>query len=281
MTDPDVGVTAQLACLLEASAPKPGNVTPARGFPDARYEDFLASAAAIGPAMAAAGDRSVGATILAAVRDTRRRVRVNTNLGIILLLAPLAKAAATCGACLRAGLRSVLEALSITDAAEAYTAIREAAPGGLGEVPEQDVRWRPTVDLREAMRLAADRDSIAREYATGFDVTFERTVPALAAARESGMEWPRAVAQAYLEVLARLPDTHLVRKAGRRAAEEASRLARDVLDAGGMSTAEGRRAAEAMDRELRGGQVPRNPGTTADLLAAGLFVHLWTREEMI
>jgi len=66
----DVGVMAQLACLLEVSAPKPGNVCPGRHFADARYEDFLASAAAIGGPLAGAGTRPLGATIRVAIEST-------------------------------------------------------------------------------------------------------------------------------------------------------------------------------------------------------------------
>ena len=88
----DVAAAAQLACLLEASAPKPGNVSPGRHFADARYEDFLASAVAIGAPIAGAGARPLGATIRLAVEATARWTRSNTNLGVVLLLAPLAKA---------------------------------------------------------------------------------------------------------------------------------------------------------------------------------------------
>jgi triphosphoribosyl-dephospho-CoA synthase len=208
-----IGVAAQIACLLEASAAKPGNVHPGAPFADARYEDFLLSGAAIGPAMAAAGEASVGAVIRRAVRATRHTVRANTNLGIVLLLAPLAKAAATldprdaehddarCPA-LRDAIRRVLDGLDVEDAREAYAAIREAAPGGLGSAEAQDVAGEPTVTLREAMALAAERDSVAREYVTDYALTFERTVPALERARRAGLIWPDAVVQAYLEVLA-------------------------------------------------------------------------------
>src|SRR5438045_6675282 len=88
----DVAVAAQLACLLEASAPKPGNVSPGRHFADVRYEHFLASAAAIGTAFTTVGERRLGETVLLAARATSRWTRSNTNLGIVLLLAPLAKA---------------------------------------------------------------------------------------------------------------------------------------------------------------------------------------------
>src|SRR6476620_7608199 len=89
----DVATAAQLACLLEASAAKPGNVSPARHFPDARYEDFLASAAAIGGPLAGAATRPIGATVRLAIEATRNWVPTNTNLGLVLLLTPLARAA--------------------------------------------------------------------------------------------------------------------------------------------------------------------------------------------
>src|SRR3954453_501966 len=86
----DIAVAAQLACLLEASAPKPGNVSPGRRFADVGYEDFPASAAAIGPALTAAGTRPLGQTVRLAIQATARWSRSNTNLGIVLLLTPIA-----------------------------------------------------------------------------------------------------------------------------------------------------------------------------------------------
>src|SRR5438552_4053709 len=113
----DVAAAAQLACLLEASAPKPGNVSPFASFRDATYEDFLASAAAIGPALLMAGERSLGATIRAGVEATARWAPSNTNLGLVLLLAPLARAALRPGDTpLRAQVPPTLAATTVADA---------------------------------------------------------------------------------------------------------------------------------------------------------------------
>jgi triphosphoribosyl-dephospho-CoA synthase len=267
-----VAAAGQLACLLEVSAPKPGNVSPGHHFHDTRYEDFLASAVAIGPALAAAGSRPLGATIFAAADATARWTRSNTNLGIILLLAPLARAAHPAERPLRAELRAVLAATTVADAAEAYAAIRRARPGGLGAASSEDVSAAPTVTLREAMALAAERDSVAREYTTDFATTFEIGAPALRAARSSGLDWTDATVETYLRLLAVVPDTHIARKLGRAAAEAVSRRARQVEEAGGVRTAEGRRALEAFDAELRSPTNSHNPGTTADLTCAALFV---------
>jgi triphosphoribosyl-dephospho-CoA synthase len=280
LTDEDVGAAAQLACLLEASAPKPGNVSPGRHFPDARYDDFLASAVAIGAPLAGAGKRPLGATIRLAVEATARWTRSNTNLGIILLMAPLARAATSpsnAGSSLQDGVRRVLEDTTIDDAKDVYAAIRRAAPGGLGRAPEQDVRDDPTVTLVEAMRLAADRDGIAREYAEGFSMTFEAGAPALERARRDGLDWNDAVVETFLTLLAAGIDTHVARRGGPDLANEATRLARAALARGGVRSEDGRRAIGEMDHALRDARHLGNPGTTADLTAAAIFVSLMTK----
>jgi triphosphoribosyl-dephospho-CoA synthase len=282
-TPDNVAAAAQLACLLEASAPKPGNVSPGRHFADARYEDFLASAAAIGAPLAGAGTRPVGATVLLAVEATARWTRSNTNLGIVLLLAPIARAVlfddptawhGDSRDVLRTRVRRVLDATMVGDALDVYAAIRRASPGGLGRVDEQDVADEPTMTLLEVMRLAADRDGIAREYATAFASSFDVGAPALERARADGLTWEDAVVEAFLTLLAARPDTHVARRAGQPAAVEASRRAQSALDAGGVRHAAGRRLIAEMDDAFRDGRNIRNPGTTADLTAASIFVAL-------
>jgi triphosphoribosyl-dephospho-CoA synthase len=269
MTGEEVAAAGQLACLLEASAPKPGNVSPERHFHDTRYEDFLASAVAIGPALAAAGERPLGATIRGAVEATARWTGVNTNLGIVLLLAPIARAARRSGGTLRERVAGVLAESTVADAADAYCAIRQARPGGLGAAAEEDVAVAPTVTLTEAMALAAERDSIAREYTTRFALTFEVGAPALAGARRRGLSWSDATVECFLALLAAVPDTHIGRKLGRAEAERVTERAREVVAAGGTATAGG---LAALDAELRDPRNTRNPGATADLTCAALFV---------
>src|SRR5207253_154562 len=175
----DVATAGQLACLLEVSAPKPGNVSPFASFRDTTYEDFLASAAAIGPALAGAGQRSLGATIRAAAEATARWAPSNTNLGLVLLLAPLARA--------------------------------QLRPG------QHPLR----------ARLAAT-----------------------------------------------LAETTVADARGAEAAVTVQRRARAVVDAGGVRTTAGRDAIAALDRELRDEANTLNPGATADLTGAAIYVVL-------
>ena len=283
----DVATAAQLACLLEASAVKPGNVSPGRPFDDLRYEDFLAGAAAIGAPMAAAGSQPLGLTIRRAIDATARWTRSNTNLGIVLLLAPLARAAVFLKAdttsesvasgfsrTLRDETRRVLDASTVDDARNVYAAIRIAAPGGLGTVDDQDVADEPTETLLNVMRRAAGRDGVAREYATAFELTFTTGVPVLERARRDHLSWPDAIVETFLTILAASADTHIARRGGAAMAADVSRQARATMAAGGVRSAEGRDAIERMDRELRDARHIGNPGTTADLTAAAIFVAL-------
>lgn len=308
----DVASAAQLACLLEASAPKPGNVSPGRHFADARYEDFLASAIAIGRPLAGAATRAVGATVRLAVEATALWTHSNTNLGIILLLTPIARAAlleigdgfekgdgahfsahdrarkesdayllsasetrpVPFFADLRSAVHDVVESTTVEDARDVYAAIRRAAPGGLGQAEAQDVANEPTVPLLDTMRLAADRDGIAREYATAFEITFGIGAPALDRARGAGLSWDDAIVETFLTLLAAHPDTHVARRGGTALAAEVSQQARRALASGGVGSAAGRRAIEEMDRRMRDSRNTANPGTTADLTAAAIFVVL-------
>jgi triphosphoribosyl-dephospho-CoA synthase len=267
----DIGLFAQLACIWEATARKAGNVHRYQDFSDTSYLDFLVSAAAVAPVLGQAPARRVGETILSAVQATRRVAAVNTNLGILLLLAPLA--AVPVGEELRPGLGRVLAGLDVADARAVYEAIRLAQPGGLGRADSQDVRDEPTVTLRQAMALAADRDQVARQYANGFREVFAEGVPAVQAgvARTGSLE--SAIQYAQLVWLTNHPDSLIARKLGPGEAAEACRRAARVLELDWPHTAAAWDAWHGFDAWLREGK-GRNPGTTADLLAACLFVAL-------
>jgi triphosphoribosyl-dephospho-CoA synthase len=272
MSDPLLGLHAQLACVWEATARKPGNVTRYHDFADLSYLDLVASAAAVAPTLAEAPGRPVGDVVLECVRRTRLVARSNTNLGIVLLLAPLAAAAG--GPDLRAGVARVLAGLTVEDARQAFAAIRLAAPGGLGAAPEQDVAGEPTVTLGEAMALAADRDLIARQYAVGFADVFDAAVPALRDGLRHTGTLEGGIVFAQLTLMAARPDTLIARKRGHLEAFVAGQRAQAALDAGWPFTRAGRSAIAALETWLRAEGHARNPGATADLLAAGLFVAL-------
>jgi triphosphoribosyl-dephospho-CoA synthase len=258
------------ACLAELDAPKPGNVH--RFAPGHRMEvaDFVRSAEASAAPIAARGAR-VGSRIREAVDATLKAVGQNTNLGIILLCAPLAAAAEAPEMAVRVALAKVLDGLDRTDATDVFAAITAANPGGLGRASRHDVNAPATVTLRDAMAEAADRDRIARQYVTTYDDIFALGLPALAAAsrRHGDPRW--ATLAVYLTFLAEIADTHITRKFDAATAESVRREAVVWRDAFASS-----RDPEGIADGLLGWDATLksrgiNPGTSADLTVATLF----------
>lgn len=269
----DNGLLVQTACIWEASARKFGNVHPAASFEDTAYLEFLLSAAAIHRPFTMAAAASIGTTVQFAGWMTRNAVNANTNLGIIILLAPLVKAWKLAVE-FRPRVQNVLDELTVEDAKLVYEAIRHANPGGLGTTTEQDVHAEPTVTLLEAMKLAADRDMIARQYANGFADVFDFGVPAFLDAFAKFGNIEAAIIDSQLRWLAEYPDSLIARKNSPATADEVRQRAVAVLKVGGIATAEGRRSGTELDKYLRSDGNKLNPGTTADLIAACLFVAL-------
>ncbi|HJS97436.1 MAG TPA: triphosphoribosyl-dephospho-CoA synthase [Solirubrobacteraceae bacterium] len=260
----------QLACLLEVSATKPGNITPAHDFADTTYVDMVRSALALGPVFSRSRvlQRGVGELVADGVEATARVARANTNLGIVLLFAPLVRAAVTrrLDETLRSGVERILAGLDVDDAALAFGAIAAAQPGGLGEAPEHDVRAPARVSLREAMAAAAHRDNVAYEYVNGYAIVFDSGLPLIEDALRNGSSTLDAIVSLHVGLLASHPDTLIARKAGDEAAQAVSAAARSVRD-GALSLAE-------FDASLRRDGNRLNPGTTADLVAATLLAAL-------
>jgi triphosphoribosyl-dephospho-CoA synthase len=273
-----ISQSVQMACVWEASAPKPGNVNRYHDFPDSTLYDFLKSAIAIGPVFENSVQQGIGQIIWSAAAETRRWVHSNTNLGLILLLAPLAKACADASEleshAIRQSLNTVLKATTVEDARLAYAAIRLAQPGGMGKVAEADIAEEPAITLLQAMTLAQERDSVAREYVSGFAITFEIGFPSLLSIKAQAADYSCALVQTYLTILSRVPDSLIARKNGNESAYEVSQWASEVLDEGGIFTAEGRAGLKELDCRLRDPDHMLNPGTTADLTAAAAFLDL-------
>lgn len=255
------------ACLWEVFSPKPGNVHPAAAFRDMTWCDFVRSAHAAAPPLARARESGVGAAVRAAIQATRAVTAVNTNLGLALLLAPLAAVPAHLS--LEQGLEPVLARLDLADSHAVYQAIALTQPGGLGRVNRGDVTTGPTGTLREMMALAAGHDAIAAEYAQGFPRVLQVGVPSLQRWQAHGPA--TAVVATQLELLTRCPDSLIARKCGAPLADEASQRASEVLAAGWPHTRTGQVALAEFDRWLRADGHRRNPGTTADLVGASLF----------
>jgi triphosphoribosyl-dephospho-CoA synthase len=252
------------ACTLDVAVRKPGNVSAASPGHGMEASLFVASAVAAAGPISSAG-AAVGERVEAAVRAACEASGCNTNLGIVLLCAPLLAAFERGGGAehLRTELESVLHALDVEDARAAYRAIVLARPGGLGRATEQDVRDTPTTGLRQAMALAAHRDRIAWQYLHGFADVFELGLPVFLAAADPAT----AMVATFLELLAALPDSHIVRKHGDVVAQSVMAQAlpwRDRARSGERLADDPAFARWDQDLKARG----LNPGTSADLCVA-------------
>jgi triphosphoribosyl-dephospho-CoA synthase len=298
---------AALAGLLEVSAyPKPGNVHRTRDFGDTRFEHFLAGSVAIAPSIntiavrghdASAGligwgEIGLGSQILRAVRDSQQWQRGgNVNVGIILLLAPLAAAG---GATLldnegveprrlRRYLPEIIDSTSADDSVDLYRAIGMSMTSRtLGESEELDVLDSSSLEeirarglnLRDVFSRCSHRDSVCGEWVSDFEVTFEVGFPSLKRRIEELEDINRAVLDTFLEILSARPDSLVIRKRGVEDAMRVSRRAKEVLEAGGATSSQGMKELALLDSELQRAGGGLNPGTTADLTASSIFVLL-------
>lgn len=263
-----IGRAFELACTLDVTVRKPGNVSlysPGHGM---TAQQFLDSAGAARDAITLDG-ASVGERIEVGVWATQAVAGCNTNLGILLLAAPIAMAAEV-GTDLRLALGAVFAALTRDDAERAFRAITVANPGGLGTSPEADVRDPAQLTLQQAMGIAAHRDRIAKQYAEGGAELFD--VGLAAWHRHGNWHDPvQGVQAVYLAWLASGPDSHIVRRQGAIVAQAVTAQAE-----GWARRAE---AGELLDRHpgfvawddaLKSGGL--NPGSSADLTVATLMI---------
>ena len=284
---------ARLAAVLEVSSQKPGNVGPEHDFPDTGYEDFIAGSIAIGEGIENSTDNGfragkgeidvneigIGNSILKCISDVKEsHGGGNTHLGMVMLFVPIAAGAGLClgkGKDPKGGLRdSIAEVLgnsTVEDSDNLYDAIELSDVSGLGKL------LRKEMPFHELMRNSLERDRIADELSKGLPIVFEKGVPALKRNHEKRGGLRKAVTQTYLELLAEFPDTLIARKLSMEDAEEVSERAKEVIEKGGIFTDDGIQAVEDFDNFLRNSEKKLNPGTTADLVAASLFVLLLFR----
>jgi len=258
------------SCLDELEALKPGNVHIHAAGHGMEVAHFKNAATASAPFIARK-NLSVGERIFGAVEASFAVAGLNTNLGILLLCAPLAVAFETNSTDLRAGLSDVLARLDRNDAADAFRAITLASPGGLGDASSHDVHGVPEVTLREAMAEASDRDRIAFQYVSDYEDIFGSGFSALIEARSRGMQANWQTVTIYLAFLAEFPDTHICRKFGPEMAE-AVRNEAQAIRARFLSESEPTHSFDDLmtfDSKLKAAGL--NPGTSADLTVATLF----------
>ncbi len=259
----------QQACEVELQAFKPGNVSIHADGHDMSVSDFRISAKVSADPICNP-DYSLGEKIFYAVKATREAVACNTNLGIILLCAPLIHAVndTHSNLTLRESLNQVLTTTTLEDAEWVFKAITLASPGGLGNSSEQDVSEKPSVNLAEAMRLASAKDRIAIQYVTDYQDIFDFSVLIYYNAMSKWGNEGWAAVSVYADLLCRFPDSHVERKYGDQYTEMVAGKMSHLSNE--LSTAENPEhllpLLFSMDQELKAKGI--NPGTMADMTVA-------------
>ncbi len=297
-----VGNCASLAALLEVSAyPKPGNIHRLNDFPETTYEHFLAGGVALGSVMGEVAERSsqtqdyasigLGRGIREAVDEMFQWQRGgNIHLGLILLFTPLSAGA---GAMLSGGVvsvealreqtRNIIVCSTKLDSVDIYSAINKSMSSEyLGDSKELDVTdsgsteriIRENITPLEIFDICKDSDIICREWVTGFQTVFKEGYPYLQRRLNEGASVNDATVDTFTKILSENPDSLIARKSGVEQAKLVSDEARKIMKAGGTTSTEGMKMLWSLDEKLKKHNGKLNPGTTADLIAASLFVLL-------
>ena len=262
--------------LTEVNALKPGNVSRYTAGHGMTVDDFVTSATLVTPILCQS-DLTLGERILRSVKITMREVGCNTNLGMLLLFAPVIMAAENAKSCnyqeLQIKLQALLENISQDDSTLVFQAIRIANPGGLGQSAKFDVHLEPECGLLAAMSEAENRDFIAKQYVTDFADVFLTGYECIKefTRRWNSVEW--ATVACYLTFLAGFADTHIQRKHGPEVAEQTKFKAIPLAEQFKKKDdpEDALNALLDFDKELKNSNI--NPGTTADLTAASLLVY--------
>ncbi len=287
MDSKTIAKIAQIASALEVSGyPKPGNVHRTRDFEDMEFEDFIISGIVIGDTIEEATSKvdknnlqnaRLGKYILDAVKETDKWIANNTNLGIVMMITPIA-----CGAAIsddfsqvRQNMSALMKATTVEDAVDLYDAINIADAGGMGDQDEYDVASENAKEelrankqtMFDVLEISAPWDRLANEMTTGMSVVFELGYPTYYDLRKT-KKYSDACVLTFLTILSEVPDTLISRKYGDKKASEVSTQAKELLEF--RDDDDFADKLKEFDDYLYANKL--NPGTTADLVAASIFV---------
>jgi len=302
----DIYKYINLSSLLEVSGwPKPGNIHRTRNFKDTRFEHFLVSITAVQThfrefcknvykySINIGEDYSfvkLGYLYREAAKTMMKSQKGgNTIFGHILILAPLAAAAAIC---LKSeakkfknfifNVKKIIKDATVVDTVNLYQAILLCDVGGLGKVDEYDVYDKDSiklikkdkVSLKKIFQNSQDYDLISSEYANDFNIILQEGLPYFLEQFDKSNDINVAIVNAYLKILADYPDTLIIRKSGVEMAQAVSNNAQAIIARGGILTEEGLNLAWKLDTMIQEKEGKANPGTTADIVTGVIFCAL-------
>ncbi len=284
MKSEEIAKIAQIASALEVSGyPKPGNVHRTRDYEDMTFEDFIISGIVTGDAIREATsdvdieNPRLGKYILKGVSETDRWVGENTNLGILMMITPIAAAASISTEFdeIRGNIVRLMKNTSVEDACDLYDAINIAAAGGMGEEDEYDVTSDSAKDelkknrqtMWDVLKISAPRDILGREMTSDMPISFELSYPTYHELKKE-KSLNEACLLTFLKILSEVPDTLITRKYGEEEALKVSLMTRDLLKL--KNDDDFWEKVEEFDDYLYENKL--NPGTTADLTATAIFI---------
>ena len=261
------------ACKKDIELVKPGNVNLNSPHSDTTAQDYLNSATQSSKELFRE-EYSLGERILKSINVTRETVRTNTNLGIILLCAPIVQACADFNNLgLKEGLKKVLKNTSIQDTQDLCMAIKTSSPGGLGRSNVYDINSKPITTIEDIMSYSANYDRISYQYAHNYGDIFDFIIPRLVFLNEKHNSLDVSLSLMFIEILAKIPDSHISRKFGEKIAKKTSNNAYDLLKILDREHSPDYLADELNNLDYKYKKKGINPGTTADLLVASLMIY--------
>ena len=261
------------SCKKDIELIKPGNVNLLSSHKDTKAQDYLDSAILSSKELFNQ-NYSLGKRILESVNVTRSQVNVNTNLGIILLCAPVIQSYIDFNNLdLREGIKKTLSTTSIKDTHDLCAAINISSPGGLGDSDMYDTGSYPNASIKQIMDYSQEYDRISYQYSHNFSDIFDFIIPKLEFLNQRHESLDITLSLLFIEILAKIPDSHISRKFGDKIAKKTSNNAHDLLkildrehDPDYLA-----KALNNLDYEYKKKGI--NPGTTADLLVASLMIY--------
>ena len=261
------------SCKKDIELIKPGNVNLLSSHKDTKAQDYLDSAILSSKELFNQ-NYSLGKRILESVNVTRSQVNVNTNLGIILLCAPVIQSYIDFNNLdLREGIKKTLSTTSIKDTHDLCAAINISSPGGLGDSDMYDTASYPNASIKQIMDYSQEYDRISYQYSHNFSDIFDFIIPKLEFLNQRYESLDTSLSLLFIEILAKIPDSHISRKFGDKIAKKTSNNAHDLLkildreyDPDYLA-----KALNNLDYEYKKKGI--NPGTTADLLVASLMIY--------
>ena len=272
----------KFVCDTEIKSLKPGNVHKYSEGHGMNLKDFLKSSLIISKCLTK-NNLDLGKKILISVNEIQNKIKKNTNLGIILMLSPIATIVQEEGVISKEELlkkiKSLIKKQNIKNSIPIFKAISLTSPGGLGFSKKYDVNEPPNTNLYKAMEFAKKKDLIARQYCNGFEDIYKIGIPAY---KKFYNKWGKvnwALTGVYLTFLKKFNDSHIVRNKGNKIATSIKKEAKKYYFflKRNKNLTKIKKKLLIFDKKLKSKKI--NPGTTADLTVATLLLEIVTKKQ--